>query len=62
MKCEHQPHPHSGGLVGVQTTSASGSCQTDQCTLWGNLSRGSDAPLLFLVNWYRVLGANQLVA
>ena len=41
-----QPHSHSGGPVGAQTTGASGSCQTDQCKLWGNLSRGSDTPLL----------------
>ena len=41
-----QPHAHFGDPVGVQTTSASGSCQTDQCTLRGNLSRESDAPLL----------------
>ena len=38
-----QPHPHSGGPVGVQTTGASGSCQTDHCKL---LSRESDTPLL----------------
>ena len=42
-----QPYSHSGGPVGVQTTGASGSCQTDQCKLGGNLSRGSDTPLLF---------------
>ena len=41
-----QPHPHSGGPVSAQTTGASGSCQTDQCKLWGNLSRGSNTLLL----------------
>ena len=41
-----QPLTHSRRPVGVQTTGASGSCQTDQCKLRGNLSRGSDTPLL----------------
>ena len=41
-----QPHPHSEVPVGVQTIGVSGSSQTDQCTLWGNPSRGSDTPLL----------------
>ena len=40
-----QPHPHSEVLVGVQTIGVLGSSQTDQCTLWGNPSRGSDTPL-----------------
>ena len=40
-----QPHPHSEVPDGVQTISISGSSQTDQFTLWGNPSRGSDTPL-----------------
>ena len=42
---EMQPHPHSEVPVGVQTIGVSGFFQTDQCTLWGNQSRGSDTPL-----------------
>ena len=41
-----QPHPHSELPIGVQTTDVLGSFQTDQCILWGNLSRGSDTPPL----------------
>ena len=41
-----QPNPHSEVPIGVQTIGVSGSSQTDQCTLSGNPSRGSDTPLL----------------
>ena len=46
LPMQMQPHPHSELPVDVQTTGVSGSFQTDQCILWGNLSRGSDTPLL----------------
>ena len=41
-----QPHFHSKVPVSVQTIDVSGPSQTDQRTLWGNLSRGSNTPLL----------------
>ena len=46
LPMQMQPHLHSELPVGVQITGVSESFQTDQCILWGNLSRGSDTPPL----------------
>ena len=55
------PHPHSELSISVQITGVSESFQTDQCTLWGNLNRGSDSPSPECVACMHLLSAYYIV-